>query len=475
MGPHFKLAMPPKALRRVPLAKHKRAASSGTLSEAVLEEIKEQGRDIWVAICPFYRGERLDGDYYKWLLDYYDGDMPPLIRRINQFREFPQMDNPHYNQDDWRAWKDYYDSPEFQDEFAPYRVRINVYLSKCGSSHKDVRKGGHNELGDRSLGKYAKFKHLDLARPEDVETPSFPPLPPLSPLPEDDDDFEDYHEDECWIYGHCICDEEEEEETQGKEEEQAPATPKNGGVRQYNSPAGLLMVPQNIPKSRDLGRMQVRSNVDVLATLMDVYATSPLGPPYKASPAYEPTTPLGSSYSHIDGPSSLSLNDGPADMEYYTHSLESIHSSPAAAVDGGDPADSPQGLGLTPKSPTRTDTTPQLPAQHHNVSETPTTPCPDGEAFATPSSIVGQTSAYANIQSNNGEWKTCEDEGDIDVSNTDVGAAGDKTSPVPKKRKREELDSDSDFNPVDCDSSDDSPIKSRVKRRSQRTGRGGRC
>ncbi|KAM0806987.1 hypothetical protein AB5N19_07326 [Seiridium cardinale] len=87
---------------------------------------------VAVAINPFYRGKELDGDYYKWLLVWYDGDMPDIIRRINRFRGFPQNDDPSWNKADADVWKARYATEEYKAEFQQYRPYLLQYWNRSG-------------------------------------------------------------------------------------------------------------------------------------------------------------------------------------------------------------------------------------------------------------------------------------------------------------------------------------------------------
>ncbi|KAH8676179.1 hypothetical protein BX600DRAFT_432710 [Xylariales sp. PMI_506] len=84
-----------------------------------------------VAIHPEYKGEEAHGDYYTWLNDViYEDHMPEIIRRVNKFRGFPQLDNPSYNKNNPQRWKEYYESQTAQDELAPYIHWINASIEQ---------------------------------------------------------------------------------------------------------------------------------------------------------------------------------------------------------------------------------------------------------------------------------------------------------------------------------------------------------
>ncbi|KAI1855484.1 hypothetical protein JX265_007680 [Neoarthrinium moseri] len=86
-----------------------------------------------VAIHPFWRGPRLDGLYHEWLDDLYDHDMPPIIRRINKFRGFPQKDDPEFNPDTYQMYKDLHATKKFDDEFGEYLPYLSKYFESVGN------------------------------------------------------------------------------------------------------------------------------------------------------------------------------------------------------------------------------------------------------------------------------------------------------------------------------------------------------
>ncbi|KAK8117102.1 uncharacterized protein PG998_005383 [Apiospora kogelbergensis] len=69
--------------------------------------------------------------YYEWLLDeYYEGDMPEIVRRANAFRGFPQLDDEDFNQVDAAERYAYYRSQKGRDELRPYLPAIKKYAPK---------------------------------------------------------------------------------------------------------------------------------------------------------------------------------------------------------------------------------------------------------------------------------------------------------------------------------------------------------
>ncbi|KAK7992504.1 hypothetical protein PG988_001298 [Apiospora saccharicola] len=80
----------------------------------------------------FWRGGDDMQAYYKWLHDeYYDGDMPEIVRRANAFRGFPQLDDPDYYPDIAAERRAYYRSEEGREELRPYLPAIKKYTSKA--------------------------------------------------------------------------------------------------------------------------------------------------------------------------------------------------------------------------------------------------------------------------------------------------------------------------------------------------------
>lgn len=87
-----------------------------------------------VAVHPCYRGEKHDGNYYHWLLDLYDGDLPDIVRRINKFRGFPQNDDPTWNTVNADEWREKYNSEEYQAEMRRYIPYLETYWNDCGDN-----------------------------------------------------------------------------------------------------------------------------------------------------------------------------------------------------------------------------------------------------------------------------------------------------------------------------------------------------
>lgn len=68
---------------------------------------------------------------HRWLLDeYYEGDMPEIVRRANAFRGFPQLDDEDFNQVDAAERYAYYRSQKGRDELRPYLPAIKKYAPK---------------------------------------------------------------------------------------------------------------------------------------------------------------------------------------------------------------------------------------------------------------------------------------------------------------------------------------------------------
>ncbi|KAK8044284.1 hypothetical protein PG993_004308 [Apiospora rasikravindrae] len=69
--------------------------------------------------------------YYEWLLEeYYDGEMPEIVRRANAFRGFPQLDDADFNPDGADERRAYYQSKQGREELRPYLPAIKKYASK---------------------------------------------------------------------------------------------------------------------------------------------------------------------------------------------------------------------------------------------------------------------------------------------------------------------------------------------------------
>ncbi|KAI0125565.1 hypothetical protein BJ170DRAFT_596808 [Xylariales sp. AK1849] len=119
-----------------------------------------------VALNPFYRGQSLDGDYYKWLeMKYYGGHMPEIIRRVNKFRGFPQLDDEAFNTFNAYSWKQYYETEDAHAVLAPYIPYLDSYINEDSANNyegQDLRllddkasqfvfHPGHPEYGNISL------------------------------------------------------------------------------------------------------------------------------------------------------------------------------------------------------------------------------------------------------------------------------------------------------------------------------------
>lgn len=69
--------------------------------------------------------------YHRWLNDeYYDGDMPEIVRRANAFRGFPQLDDEDFNPNGAAERRAYYRSEKGREELRPYLTAIKKYASK---------------------------------------------------------------------------------------------------------------------------------------------------------------------------------------------------------------------------------------------------------------------------------------------------------------------------------------------------------
>ncbi|KAK8070123.1 hypothetical protein PG994_006739 [Apiospora phragmitis] len=69
--------------------------------------------------------------YYEWLLEeFYDGNMPEIVRRANAFRGFPQIDDEDFNQEGAAERRAYYQSHQGREELRPYLPAIKKYASK---------------------------------------------------------------------------------------------------------------------------------------------------------------------------------------------------------------------------------------------------------------------------------------------------------------------------------------------------------
>ncbi|KAK8018393.1 hypothetical protein PG991_007583 [Apiospora marii] len=89
----------------------------------------------FMAVSPniFWNGGDNMTAYYEWLRDeYYDGDMPEIVRRANAFRGFPQLDDEDFNPlgaagaAERRA---YYRSEKGREKLRPYLPTIKKYAS----------------------------------------------------------------------------------------------------------------------------------------------------------------------------------------------------------------------------------------------------------------------------------------------------------------------------------------------------------
>ncbi|KAH6648399.1 hypothetical protein BKA67DRAFT_538438 [Truncatella angustata] len=135
-----------------------------------------------VAINPFYRGEKLDGSYYTWLLDYFDGDMPDIIRRINKFRGFPQMDDASFNPGSAEEWQARYRTEHYQKEMQRYMPYLEAYWNECGDNfeaHVEFLDSFH-VLSDVSTGRLEilhghEDKHITGPAAKSAHTLSNPP------------------------------------------------------------------------------------------------------------------------------------------------------------------------------------------------------------------------------------------------------------------------------------------------------------
>jgi hypothetical protein len=332
---------------------------SRTMAEAAYANGKLNRNKVgeMIAVNPFYRGERRDGDYYTWLNDdYYEGNMPPLVRTANSFREFPQNDDPRFNPTSWRMWKAYYRSPKFQAEYAKIKPYILTYITTCGEKHaahiaildayhSDLRDRGHCKTRDLLLGRRENQTVLHHKLAKEVEKLSTPPTlddyyadeiedPPVSPGLQ-------YHSPASDL---MISPRQPGFENYGAGMEDGPFSP---GV-QYHSPAGELMVSQHIPESEDYGTNQERSNINNLAAAMCV--TSLIGPPPASDPfaTSPPNLPFPDDYQPDNDTTGCIFDQPRAPTPYYgPPTTPMLQTSPASVED----AQSPEGTSENSQSP----------------------------------------------------------------------------------------------------------------------------
>ncbi|KAK8085597.1 hypothetical protein PG997_006868 [Apiospora hydei] len=89
--------------------------------------------DEFMVVAPnlFWDGGDDMAKYYEWLLEeYYDGDMPEIVRRANAFRGFPQLDDTDFNPNGAEERRAYYQSKKGREELRPYLPAIKKYASK---------------------------------------------------------------------------------------------------------------------------------------------------------------------------------------------------------------------------------------------------------------------------------------------------------------------------------------------------------